>query len=267
MLAPLIARHWPFANGSGRIIDKYAKGFDLGHDERIAWTSDGFPMHVFADDHIGRHLLLTEKFDRSVAQILLNYAKRGDTLLDIGANIGYYSAVFLSKIEDSKSICYEPQPSVIDLLRKNMEQFGSRVQVMQMGLADQDGELRFAINEENRGASRFCPEGAIKAEVREAKKALGEIDRIDLLKMDVEGFEEPIFRNAESELARLRPRAIVFEDQTGAASQSGTIGAILTRLKYQVFGIDKRLFTTARVPVRSESDCRFNDYLAVSEEH
>ena len=71
------ARHWPFANGSGRFLDQFGKRIDLGSGKRIAQTSDGFPMHVFAEDLIGRHLLLSGKFDRSVIQVLLDLAKPG----------------------------------------------------------------------------------------------------------------------------------------------------------------------------------------------
>ena len=52
-----------FANGSGRILDKYARGIDLGSGKRTAQTSDGFPMRVYADDLIGRHPLMSGMFD------------------------------------------------------------------------------------------------------------------------------------------------------------------------------------------------------------
>lgn len=261
----LLARNWPFANGSGRILDKFAKGISLGNGERIAQTSDGFPMHVYADDLIGRHLLMSGKFDRSVVQVLLDQSRPGDVLLDIGANIGYYSAVFLANVRGSAAICIEPQPGIVDLLRKNIAQFGDdRASVTQVGLADQDGRLRFHVNPSNRGASRISADGEIDIPVREASKALRAIPRVDLLKIDVEGFEERIFRSAEDELKRLRPRAILFEDQTGEVSPKGRIGSVLKRLDYRICGIDKRLLKTKLVPVHSRDDCRFNDYLALS---
>jgi hypothetical protein len=43
----------------------WAKGVDVGSGEQIAHTSDGFPLHVFADELIGRHILMSGKFDRS----------------------------------------------------------------------------------------------------------------------------------------------------------------------------------------------------------
>ena len=262
-LVPFISRNWPFANGSGRILDRYANRIDLGRGERIARTSDGFPMHVYADDLIGRHILMSGKFDRSVVQALLRHARPGDTLLDIGANIGYVSAVFLQKVRNGTALCIEPQPGVVDLLRKNLTQFGKRADVLQVGLADRDGTLRFHVDEANRGASRIREDGETEIPVREAGKVLRTLPRVDLLKIDVEGFEEPIFRSMEDELKRLLPRAILFEDQTGAASPAGAIGVILTRLGYRIYGVDKKLFKTGLVRIHAQGDCRFNDYLAV----
>lgn len=262
-LSPAIARHWPFANGSGRIIDKFAKGVDYGSGERQAMTSDGFTMRVYADDLIGRHLLMSGKFDRSTIQVLLNLARDGDTLLDIGANIGYYSSVFLQRVKDSRVVCFEPQPGIVDLLKANTGQFAGRAEVYQFGLADQDGELRFHIDHANRGSSRISADGELSIPVLDAAKVFAGLERVDLIKIDVEGFEEQIFRAIERELARLQPRAILFEDQTGGAAPEGALGSILTRAGYRILRIDKRLLKTSLVPVRNAADCSANDYLAI----
>lgn len=262
MIAATIARHWPFANGSGRILDKFAKG-SLGTGETIVRTSDGFSIYVLRDDLIGRHIALSGKFDRSIVQVLLNGAKPGDVLLDIGANIGYFSACFLTRVPNSRAICIEPQPVIVDLLRKNVAQFDGRSEVIQIGLADHDGKLRFHVNTGNRGASRVSDDGEIEIPVRHAGEVLKSLDRVDLIKIDVEGMEEPIFRSIETQLERLKPRAILFEDQGRKAAPGGAIGSILTRSGYEVFGISKRLLKTGLVPIRNVEDCRFNDYLGV----
>jgi FkbM family methyltransferase len=262
VLIPFVARNWPFANGSGRILDLFARDIDLGSGAVAADTSDGFRMTVLADDLIGRHILMSGKFDRSVVGVLLGKAKPGDVLLDIGANIGYVSSVFLANIPGSRAICIEPQPGISDLLASNVAQFGDRAGVLVLGLADRNGTLRFHLDPANRGASRIAAEGEIEIEVRQAGAILEGMDRVDLIKIDVEGYEEPIFRSAAGALARLRPRAILFEDQTGAAAPKGAIGSILAGLGYRIFGIDKGLWRTRLKEINSEADCRFNDYIA-----
>jgi FkbM family methyltransferase len=210
--AALVARKWPFANGSGRILDKFAKGVDLGTGERVVRTTDGFPLHVYADDLIGRHIIMSGKFDRSVLQVLLDRAQVGDVLLDIGANIGYVSACFLARVGESRAICIEPQPRVVELLHRNMAQFGHRAAIHEVVLAEGPGELRFPVNPENRGASRVKEGGEISIAAIDAAALLRSQPKLDLIKIDVDGHEEPIFRAIEGELKRLRPRAILFED-------------------------------------------------------
>lgn len=258
-----VARAWPFANGSGRIIDRFAKGTKLGNGERSAITSDGVVLKVLADDLIGRHILMTGKFDRSVVQVLIDHAEPNDVLLDIGANIGYVSTCFLAKVPDSKVICVEPQPGIVDLLRKNMTQFGERASIHQVALSDEPGELRFHVDQDNRGASRVSKDGEITVQAVRAFDLLAKMEKLDLIKIDVEGHELPVFRSIENELSRLKPRAILFEDHGVAASPSGSIGTILVKAGYAILGIDKRLLSTKLVQIETEADCRFNDYLAL----
>ena len=259
----LLARHWPFANGSGRLLDLFARDLDLGDGEKMARTSDGFDMHVLAGDHIGRHLLLSGRFDRSVVQVLLDQSREGDVLLDIGANIGYVSACFLTHTPGSKAICIEPQPGIIDLLRANMAQFGPRAEIHQVALSDRSGELRFHVDAKNRGASHLSEEGEISVPAQKAAELLAPMGQVDLVKIDVEGHELVVLQAMEDDLRRLRPRAILFEDQTGEAGPEGAIGTIFGALGYEIFGVKKSLAATQLVPLRGRTDCRYNDYLAL----
>lgn len=261
-VAGLLARYWPFANGSGRLLDLFARDVNLGSGPKVTRTSDGFEISCLADDLIGRHLLLSGKFDRSIVQVLLDCAKPGDVLLDVGANIGYVTACFLHRIPASTAICVEPQPGIVDLLRENLARFPGRATVHQAALSDQSGELRFEINTANRGASKLSPDGALSVPAIKASELLASVTRIDLVKIDVEGHEQSVFTAMEGDLARLKPRCILFEDHTGNAAPDGVIGSLLGRLGYDVFGIKKSLFRTSLIPIHSRADCSFSDYTA-----
>ena len=263
-VAARLARYWPLVNGSGRLLDLFARDVDLGSGEKLARTSDGFDINVLANDLIGRHLLLSGRFDRSVVQVLLDRAKPGDVLLDIGANIGYVTACFLSQISRSTAICIEPQPGIVDLLRSNMAQFGQRASIHQVALSDRSGELRFHVNSGNRGASRLSEHGETTVPAVRAPELIGTIPHVDLVKIDVEGHELIVLRAMREELRRLRPRGILFEDQTGEAGPDGAIGSVLAGLGCEIFGFRKGLFRTQLIPIRSGADCRYNDYFAVS---
>jgi hypothetical protein len=87
--------------------------------------------------------------------------------------------------------------------------------------------------------------------------------RIDLIKIDVEGHEESVFRGLEPFLAKYRPRLIMFEDHGTQASPDAPIGLLLARIGYSVFGVRKKLTKLAFERISSATDCQYNDYVAV----
>lgn len=257
-----VSRLWPFANGSGRILDLFGRNINLGSGQRSVRTSDDVLLQVYADDLIGRHIILSGKFDRSIVDVLVDHARAGDVLVDIGANIGYVATCFLKRVPDSRAICVEPQPGIVDLLRLNTAQFAGRADVHQIALSDKDGELRFHVNSANRGASRISEDGEITVPAIDAGEFLRRFPKVDMIKIDVEGHEAVIFQSIENELKRLRPRGILFECHGQEGGPEGALGAVLNRLGYTIFGIEKNLLSTKLKRVDRAEDCTTNDYIA-----
>jgi FkbM family methyltransferase len=264
----VLLRAWPFPRGAGRIIDRFFPRLSFNDDVAVVKTTDGFALSVMPNELIGRHLYLTGEFDRSTIEVLLKFARRGDSLLDIGANIGYVSACFLAKVPESTAIAIEPQPDIVDLLHANLEQFGSRAQVVPVAISDRDGEGRLHIDPTNRGASRLISADnprAAQVEVWSPQRLFSTLRpaKIDLLKIDVEGHEESIIRGFEPFLAQHRPRLIIFEDHGTRASPDAPIGLVFARTGYSVFGLHKKLTRLSLKRIRSAADCRYNDYIAM----
>lgn len=264
----VLLRAWPFPRGAGRIVDRFFSRLSFNDDVAVVRTTDGFSLSVMPNELIGRHLYLTGEFDRSTVEVLLKFARPGDALLDVGANIGYVSACFLTKVPDSTAIAVEPQPKVVDLLGANLEQFGSRACVVPVAVSDRDGEGQLRIDRANRGASRLTPENSIdtaKVQVWSPERLFFTLrpPRIDLIKIDVEGHEESVFRGLEPYLTEYRPRLIMFEDHGMQASPNAPIGLLLARIGYSVFGVHKKLAKLVFERIRSAADCQYNDYVAM----
>ena len=118
--AQLFLRCWPFVNGQGRLVDRLFSRLSFDQKLETVLTTDGFTMTVDPNDLIGRHIYLTGKFDRTVFGVLSKFARPGDTLLDIGANIGYVCGCFLQNVPQSKVIAVEPQPIIVNQLTSNL---------------------------------------------------------------------------------------------------------------------------------------------------
>ncbi len=267
ILAQVMLRSWPFPNGTGMLVKRFFEHLRFRDSETTVTTRDGFPMRIMPNEHVGRYLYLTGEFDRSIVNVMLSHARPGDTLLDIGANIGYMSASFLHRIPRSRVLAVDPQPGVVDFLRANLEPFKDRAQVAPVALSDRNGEASFSIDEVNRGASRITTtgKGDVTVETWTPDRLIETygIAKVDIIKIDVEGHEEPVLRALNGAIARFRPRLIMFEDYTDKAAPTGAIGAQLSALGYEIKGLRKTLTGVDLLPIRQAADCVFQDYVAL----
>ncbi|MGR6466330.1 FkbM family methyltransferase [Rhizobium sp. PAMB 3182] len=268
ILPQLFLRSWPFPYGVGRLTIKFFSGLKFRHQRATVMTRDGFPIDVMPNEHVGRVLYLTGQFDQGVFDVLFQHSRPGDTLLDIGANIGYMSACFLANVEGSNVIAVEPQAGVLDLLRANLGRFPGRAEIAPVALSAESGRGHLQIVDDNRGASRLVSHGDGETQDVELWSPEQLIEalkptKIDIVKIDVEGHEETVFQASRSILAKFRPRIIVFEDHGDKAAPDAVIGSLLRSLGYRVHGIKKRLTRLEYPEIKSARDCVHRDYIAI----
>jgi FkbM family methyltransferase len=255
--AQILLRSRPFPRGAGRLIDKFFSKIAFNEQTTTVRTTDGFSISISPNDLIGRHIYLCK------------LARPGDVLLDVGANIGYVSACFLTNVPDSQVVAVEPQPAVTALLRQNLSQFGfARHRVVQAAISDQTGLGWIQPCADNPGAGRLVAgemDGAIAVDLWSPEQVLSfaEVEKLDLVKIDVEGHEEEVIRACLGEFGRLRPRAIVFECGSDKGAPDGSIGSMLRSIGYDIFGVKKRLMKLELPPIQHRVDCMFNDYIAI----
>ncbi|MFG2053061.1 amino acid adenylation domain-containing protein [Micromonospora sp. NPDC048930] len=125
---------------------------DDGHGERlVAYVRPGRPAATAAVDveriagvnpHETRYL-----YDEIFAQqVYLRdgiVLRPGATVLDVGANIGMFSLFVHAVCPDATIHAFEPVPSVVELLRRNVAEFGVPATVHGFGLSRAAGEVSF----------------------------------------------------------------------------------------------------------------------------
>jgi FkbH-like protein/FkbM family methyltransferase len=89
----------------------------------------------------------------------------GDTVVDIGANIGLFSLFVMSRCKNPKIYAFEPAPVVYDLLEANCRAHGSNVRAVNAGVSDKARTATFTFYERSSVFSSFH---ADEAEDREA---------------------------------------------------------------------------------------------------
>ena len=187
-------------------------------------VAEGVSLRVYpAENHCDRTIVgrrrLPERHERELIAALLEPAM---TFVDIGANVGVYS-LFVSQrtAGAARVVALEPHPRTFAKLDFNCRCNGfERITRLNAGVAAEAGEMTlYSDGGGNIGnASLLAAVGQgrekVRVEVRPLAQILKEeeIGRIDLMKIDVEGYEDralaPFFAEAD---ARLWPRHLLLE--------------------------------------------------------
>lgn len=173
--------------------------------------------------------------------------KPGDTCLDIGANVGYYSH-FLCKYSGIKGNVYavEPIPDFRAVLMKNIPSkykknyilfpyaLGSEEKKIEMGLPVVGGLIHHGMthvldsNDEHTMAQRF------EVEMKVPDKLFSEIEKLDFVKCDVEGYEYYVFSNMKETLIKHKP---IVQCELGGEHKKDTID-LMKSLGYVVYALE-----------------------------
>jgi FkbM family methyltransferase len=193
----------------------------------VDFEAFGAKMRLFPYDNMcEKRLLFTPQyFDRRERAILVKHIKPGFRFIDIGANVGAYS-LFVAALAGAKAriLAVEPQPDIFERLAANMRlnPFGT-IKAVQCAVADKPGDYTLFLDTKNRGESSMralrSPNGL---SIRKPATTLVQLvadekfDRIDAIKLDVEGAEdlilEPFFNTAPQ---NLWPVLVIMEDGVG----------------------------------------------------
>lgn len=141
----------------------------------------------------------------------------GDVVLDCGANVGVYTRDAL-KSGARLVVAIEPAPENLECLRRNFapEAAAGRVVIYPKGVWDKDDTLTLYVDPANSAADSFLikREGAKavhKVPLTTIDKLAAELklDRVDLIKMDIEGAEPNALRGAREVIRKYKPRLTI----------------------------------------------------------
>ena len=155
------------------------------------------------DRGISRTLLLFGERELEHKEMLERVLRPGMTVLDIGANIGYYALMELGMIGSAGTlIAVEPSPSNVELLKRNLALNGHQnTEVRQAAISDQSGVKQFFLSEmSNLNTFHNTGSGNLHLSGKTIDVRIATIPEImagrkpDLIRMDVEGHEVEVFR-------------------------------------------------------------------------
>jgi FkbM family methyltransferase len=133
--------------------------------------------------------------------LLQKQIRPGDAVVDVGANIGYYTLLFARRVgPQGRVFAFEPDPTNFDLLQRNVQRNGyTNVTLVRKAVAAQSGKLRLYLCENNKGDHRTYDshDGRPSLEIEAVSLDDYFIDyrgTLSLIKMDIQGAEEGALR-------------------------------------------------------------------------
>jgi FkbM family methyltransferase len=179
------------------------------------------------------HRAVAESYEPEVWKRVMDEARLGDVVVDVGANIGLYTIALAKRVGDGGKVhAFEPDPANFRALDRHchLNQVTARIVAHQVAVAGADARVAF---ESGRGAESRISRGAPVSEVDGVRlDSVFAGNHIDILKIDVEGFEEEVLKGASALLSdRLKgPRVIFIEVHPFAWGQFGTTSETLLKL-------------------------------------
>jgi len=216
-------------------------------EDRLVTTRSGFKMNVNLADWIGQHIYMTGTFEPSTAQLISSLLRDGDTMIDVGANIGYFTLLASRKVGPSGRVfAFEPVLSTCAALKKNLSlNRAANVVVQEIALSNFNGTITiYEGPARNKGLSSIRPIANASGQRPVPAAAFDSIDvcrgPIHLIKIDVEGAEQLVVEGMMECLSRYRPHLIIeltdgFLQQFGHSATS--LSLKLRDLGYRMYEI------------------------------
>jgi FkbM family methyltransferase len=204
----------PF-KGKSRLLSPF-----VPRDGEVVATVFGYRMQLDLSDLIQRHMYMGS-YERADTRRASRILKRGDTMLDVGANAGHYTFLAASRVGPTGSVvAVEPSTWVADRLAKTVEANGVRnVYVKRCALGNERGKAELGLPLHGNHTPSLLEDDPGRAHVTVDVVPLDDVidewvpggQPIALMKMDVEGFEPRVLCGGSRTLSQGRIRHLLVE--------------------------------------------------------
>jgi FkbM family methyltransferase len=188
---------------------------------------------------------------RQELRLFRSLLRPGMTVVDVGANQGVFTLFCADLVGPSGSvIAFEPDPEMFSILCNNVKTNARHwVELHNLALGSQEGQLALRISRLNRGDNRLIPSTRQTA-VRQVAVPVATLDRVvngrkvDLVKMDVQGWECAVLKGMTALMASPDPPWIHLEAcphlLREAGASFGEVQTILHQHGYSLREADAR---------------------------
>jgi FkbM family methyltransferase len=229
----------------------------FGLPAQVRARRGGLRWRLDLDEGIDFSIWLLGAFERSVARAMRRLVRPGDTVLDIGANVGAHTLPLARMVgPEGRVVAYEPTDWAFAKLCANVAEnpaLAARIATRQAFLLGGDEKapppavcsswpLSPSADVHPKLGGR--PKATSGAQAGSLDTLLGReaIERVDFVKVDVDGYEGQVLRGAGATLRRHRPTMLIELAPYLLAERGDGVGAVLDLLGdagYRLFALDR----------------------------
>jgi FkbM family methyltransferase len=191
-----------------KLVQLLLKPFRLRPSRIVA----GNKFFIDPTTDIGLELLVTGHFERDAIAQCAKFIRPDGIVVDVGANIGVHTVHFASFARLGRVICFEPARSTFVQLLQNVKHLANVIP-LNIALSDTTGLQPFFVAADNaysglkdtKREAILLQESVACFRGDEILLALIQSQRIDLVKIDVEGFEMQVLNGMKELIVTHRP--------------------------------------------------------------
>jgi FkbM family methyltransferase len=236
----------------------------LGDHRALLRTIFGHKMYVDTRDvSLAPHLLIDGLWERWITERVRDLLRPGMTVVDVGANVGYYSVLAADAVGPSGRVhAFEPNPDLVEILYTNLaiNGFGDRATVVAKAVHARQGSVALHRFRRHMGSSSLW---ASEAHAQAHHDSLDSVTvesvpldvhfapgtRVDFVKIDAEGAEPLVLQGARRMLTENRDVKVVLEFAPAMLAASSSAQDVYDLLRALGFRVCRIAEGGALVPV------------------
>lgn len=177
---------------------------------------DGHRMHLDKGD--AANICMLGEYEPTETNFAKENIKEGNTVIDLGAHIGYFTLQFARLVgESGRVIAIEPDEENMKILKKNVEENGYKnVIFIRKAISEKEGKIKLFLNEKHHGNhSLYNSDERVnfyEVETLNLQDLIKKFnEEIDFIKMDIEGAEFIAVNQMSSFLKNKKNIKVIFE--------------------------------------------------------
>jgi FkbM family methyltransferase len=232
-------------------------------------------LRIHPNNEVFRALFVRGIYDPNLVVVINALLPKGGVFLDVGANMGYISLLASKAVGAEGHVC-ALEPCSRDFARLldniNLNDLDKIISASRLAVSDKSGVEELLIAAEERSSLNTLgseiPVKGVEAIGTEKVHVITidefvekeKIQKVDVLKLDIEGSELKALEGARNTIAQRRPAIILGHNRsalTACNSDHSELQKILAEIGYCIYVIvEKPTFVLARAPDLSKVDAR-----------